>query len=96
MVIPKRQIRLPLVAEGKEVLVNFIIVNAFFSYTAIPVQLWIHDMGAVASTLHVKVNFLTKEAVVVMKGDQKVAHQCLVVAINHEIKQKEQVESGSL
>ena len=69
MVIPKRQIKLPVVAEGKKVLVNFIVINVFSPYTAIPARLWIHNMGAVPSTLHVKVKFSTKEGVVVMRGD---------------------------
>lgn len=43
-------------------------------------------MGAVPSILHVKVKFPTEEGVVVMRGDQKVACQCLVAVINHEIK----------
>ena len=85
MVTPERQIRLPVVADGKEVLV-FIVVNAFSTYTAILVWLWIHDMGAVPSTLHVKVKFSIEEGVVVMRGDQKTASQCLVATINHEIK----------
>ena len=43
-------------------------------------------MGAVPSTLHVKVKFSIEEGVVVMRGDQKTASQCLVATINHEIK----------
>ena len=35
MVIPKGQIKLFVVTEGKEVVVNFIVVNAFSLYTAI-------------------------------------------------------------
>jgi len=46
----------------------------------------------VPSTLHVKVKFHTKGGIFVVKGDQQVAKQCLVTAINHEIKQKEPAE----
>lgn len=35
VVIPERQIKLPIVIEGKEVEVNFIVVNAFSLYTTI-------------------------------------------------------------
>ena len=35
VVIPKGQIKLPVVTKGKEVEVNYIVVNAFSSYTAI-------------------------------------------------------------
>ena len=49
-------------------------------------------MGVVLSTLHVKVKFHTKHGIAVVKGDQQVARQCLVAAVNREIKQKESVE----
>ena len=35
VVIPEGQIKLPVVTKGKEVEVNYIVVNAFSSYTAI-------------------------------------------------------------
>ena len=35
VVIPEGQIKLPIVTKGKEVEVNYIVVNAFSSYTAI-------------------------------------------------------------
>ena len=53
-------------------------------------------MGAVASTFHLKVEFPTEHGIVMVKGDQNVARQCLVAAINHEIKQKEQLVSDLL
>ena len=89
MVVSEGQISLPIMNEGKEVMVNFIVVNAFSSYTSILGQSWIHAMGAVPSTLHMKVKFPTEVGVAVVRGDQQVAQQCLVVAINHEIKLKE-------
>ena len=85
-----------MVIKGKKVMVNFIVVNAFSPYTAILARPWIHTMGVVLSTLHVKVKFPTEQRVVVVKGDQKAIRQCLVAVINHEIKQKGQAESGSL
>ena len=42
-------------------------------------------MGAVLSTLHMKVKFPTEDGIAMVKGDQQVAQQCLVIAINHEI-----------
>ena len=85
----KGQISLPIMNEGKEVMVNFIVVNGFSPYTSILGRSWIHAMGAVPSTLHMKVKFPTEVGVAVVRGDQQVAQQCLVVAINHEIKLKE-------
>ena len=90
------QIMLLVVIEGKKVIVNFIVVNAFSPYTAILARPWIHTMGVVLSTLHANVKFPIEQRVVVVKGDQKAIRQCLVAVINHEIKQKGQAESGSL
>ena len=77
-------------------MVNFIMLNAFLTYTAILAQPWIHAMGAVPSSLHLKVKFLTEQGIVVIKGEQNAARQCLVATINHEIKLKEHVESDLL
>ena len=77
-------------------MVNFIVVNAFSPYTAILARPWIHAMCVVPSMLHVNVKFPIEQGIVVVKGDQKAARQCLVAVINHEIKQKGQVKLGSL
>lgn len=53
-------------------------------------------MGMIASTLFQKIKFLTKDGVAIVNVDQKVARQCLVAAINHEIKQVEQVDREPL
>ena len=68
--------------EGKEVVSTFIVVGPFSPYTAILGRSWIHAMGAVPSTLHVKVKFLTKQGVAVVKGSQQVARQCLVATVS--------------
>ena len=60
MVIPNGQILLPVNMEGKEVMVTFIVVASFSLYIAILGRPWIHAMGAVPSTLHVKFKFHTK------------------------------------
>ena len=60
MVIPKRQISLPVNMEGKEVMVTFIVVTSFSPYIEILGRPWIHAIGAVLSTLHVKVKFRTE------------------------------------
>ena len=53
-------------------------------------------MEAIPSTLHQKVKFPTEDGVIMVRADQKVAQQCLVATIKHEIKQKEQVEAEQL
>ncbi|XP_075655131.1 uncharacterized protein LOC142625338 [Castanea sativa] len=56
------KISLPVNMGGKEVVVAFIVVASFSPYTAILRRPWIHDMGIVPSTLHVKVKFQTEES----------------------------------
>nr|POF10956.1 hypothetical protein CFP56_75815 [Quercus suber] len=73
MVIPNGQISLPVNTEEKEVMVNFIVVGSFSPYMAILGRPWIHTMGVVPSTLHVKVKFHTNHGVAIVRGDQQVA-----------------------
>ena len=82
--------------EGKKVMVTFIVVNSFSPYMVILGRPWIHAMGAVPSTLYVEVKFHTEHSMSIVKGNQQVANQCLMVAINQEIKQKELAEKVSL
>ena len=57
VVIPKGQIQL-LVQAGSEVVeVNFIMLDAYFPYTTIVARPWLHALGAVSSTLHLKVKY---------------------------------------
>ncbi|XP_075654890.1 uncharacterized protein LOC142625066 [Castanea sativa] len=92
MVIPEGQISLPVIMGGREVMVTFIVVASFSPYTAIFGRPWIHDMGAVPSTLHVKVKFQTDEGITVIRGDQQVARQCLVTVAIRQIEQEESAE----
>ena len=82
VVILEGQISLPMIIGGKEVAVTFTIVSSFFPYTAILGRLWIHSMGAVSSTLHVKIKFPTEWGVIVIRGDQQEARQCLIAVVN--------------
>ena len=87
VVIPEGQISLPVNMEGKEVMVTFIVVRSFSPYTAILGRPWIHAMGAILSTLHVKVKFPTEQGVAVVRGNQQVARQCLVATVSWKGKQ---------
>ena len=69
IVIPEGQISLPVIIGRKEVVVTFTIVTSFSPYTAILRRPWIHSMGAVPSTLHVKIKFPTEQGIVVIRGD---------------------------
>ena len=96
---PEGQISLPVNMEGKEVMVTFIVVSSYSPYTAILGRPWIHTMGAVSSTLHVKVKFHTEQGVVVVRGSHTVARQCLVAVVSwkdKQVKQKQNTKVASL
>ena len=57
VVIPRGQIRLPMQAGSVVVEVDFIVVDAFFPYIAIMAKPLFHALGAVSSTLHLKVKY---------------------------------------
>ena len=57
--------------EGKEVMAIFIVVNSFSLYTAILGRPWIHAMGAIPSTLHMKIKFRTEQGVATIRGNRK-------------------------
>nr|XP_023922234.1 uncharacterized protein LOC112033684 [Quercus suber] len=57
VVIPRGQIRLPVQAGSKVVEVDFIVVDAYSSYTAIVARPWPHALGVVSLTLHLKVKY---------------------------------------
>ena len=84
MVVPKGQIRLPVQVGTDVVKVDFIVVDAFSSYTAIMGRRWLHSLGAVSSTLHQKVKYPFGDQVLEIVGSQSVARQCLIAAIQHK------------
>ena len=57
IVFPRGQIRLVVQARSEVVKVNFIVVDAYSPYTTIVARPWLHTMGAVSSTLHLKVKY---------------------------------------
>ena len=64
--------------------VDFIVVDAFFPYTAIMGRPWLHSLGAVSSTLHQKVKYPSGGQVLEIVGSQSMARQCLIAAIQHK------------
>ena len=83
VIIPKGQIRLPVQTGSEMVEVDFIVVDAYFPYTAIVARLWLHTFGAVSSTLHQKVKYPSEGQIEEILGDQAMARQCMVTAIQH-------------
>ena len=91
IIIPKGQIRLPMQTGSEVVKVDFIAVDAYSPYIAIVARPWLHTLGAVSSTLHQKVKYPSEGQIKEILGDQSMARQCLVVAIQH----KPKVESSA-
>ena len=69
IVIPKGQIRIPVQVGSKVVEVDFIVVDAYSPYTAIVARPWLHTLGAVSSTLHQKVKYLSGDRIEELIGD---------------------------
>ena len=84
VVIPKGQTRLPIQVGSEVVEVNFIVVEAYSPYTAIVGRPWLHALGAVSSTLHLKVKYLAGDRVEELVGSQSMAVQFLVATILHQ------------
>ena len=86
MVVPKRQIRLPVQAGADEVEVDFIVVDAFSPYTAIMGRPWLQSLGVVSSSLHQKVKYPSRGQVLKIVGSQFMTRQCLIAVIQHKPK----------
>ena len=84
IIIQKGQIRLPMQIGSEVVEVDFIVVDAYSSYTAIVARPWLHTLGVVSSTLHQKIKYPSEGQIKETLGDQSMARQCLVAAIQHK------------
>ena len=70
---------------GLEVVeVDFIVVDAYSLYTTIVARPWLHTLGAVSSTMHQKVKYPSDGQIKEILGDQSLARQCMVAAIQHK------------
>ena len=65
--------------------VDFLVVDAFSPYIAILASLWLHIMGAVSSTLHVKLTYPIDKGVAELVGCQTVARQCMVALVSQRV-----------
>ncbi|XP_056843199.1 uncharacterized protein LOC130495728 [Raphanus sativus] len=70
------EVLLPVYAEGVNQTTKFLVVDCPSSYNVILGRPWIHDMGAVPSTLHQLVKFPTPWGIRAVKGDQENARSC--------------------
>ena len=88
VVIPRGQIRLPVQAGSEVVEVDFIVVDVYFPYTAIVARPCLHTLGAIFSTLHLKVKYPSGDRIEELVRSQSMARQCLVAAIMHHLAAK--------
>ena len=59
---------------GSEIVeVDFIIVDAYSPYTTIVARPWLHTLGAISSTLHQKVKYLSGGQIKKILGNQAMA-----------------------
>ena len=84
IVIPKGQVRLSMQIGSEVVEVDFIVVDTYSPYTAIVARPWLHTLGAVSLTLHQKVKYPSDGQIEEILGDQAMARQCMVAAIQHK------------
>ena len=84
VIISKGQIRLPVQTGSETVEVDFNVVDAYSPYIAIVARPWLHTLGAVSSTLHQKIKYPSEGQIEEILGDQDMARQCMVAAIQHK------------
>ena len=84
IIIPKGQIRLLVQTDSEVVEVDFIVVDAFSPYIVVVARPWLHTLGAISSTLHQKVKYPFGGQIKEILGDQALARQCMVAAIQHK------------
>ena len=60
-------------------------VDAYSPYMTIVARPWFHVLGAVSSTLHLKVKYSLGNQIEELVGSQSMARQCLVATILHQL-----------
>ena len=94
LIIPKGQIKLPVQTSSEVVEVDFIVVDAYSPYTAIVARPWLHTLEAVSSTLHQNIKYPFKGQIKEILGDQSMARQCLVAAVQHKSEAESSAHEG--
>ena len=83
-VVSLGMIKLLVQARNEVVKVEFIVVETYFLYMAILARPWLHTMGAVSSTLYMKVKYPIEGKVREIVGSQMMAKQFLVAVDDAE------------
>ena len=60
-------------ARSEVVEVDFIVVDVYSLYTAIVAKPWLHALGAISSTLHLKVKYPLGDRIEELVGNQSMA-----------------------
>ncbi|XP_013594416.1 PREDICTED: uncharacterized protein LOC106302453 [Brassica oleracea var. oleracea] len=80
------EVTLPVYAEGINMSTKFLVVDSQSAYNMILGRPWIHDMGAVPSTLHQMVKFPTPWGIRIIKGDQENSRSCYQTTLKGKTK----------
>ncbi|XP_048613422.1 uncharacterized protein LOC125587248 [Brassica napus] len=80
------EVVLPVYAEGINMSTKFLLVDYQSSYNMILGRPWIHDMGAVPSTLHQMVKFPTPWGIKAVRGDQENSRSCYQTTLKGKTK----------
>ena len=80
------EVILPIYAEGVNMSTKFLVVDCQLAYNIILGRPWIHDMGAVPSTLHKMVKFPTPWGIRIIRGDQENSRSCYQTTLKGKTK----------
>ena len=65
---------------------DFIVVDVYSPYIAIMARPWLHAIGVVSSTLHLKVKYPSRDRVEELVRSRAMAKKILVATIRHQSK----------
>ena len=87
-VMPVRVIRLKVHATERVPVVDFLVVDCYFTLNAIMGRTWIHSMQVVVSTLHrvMRCQSPDETYTIDIKGDKKEAKKCYSAALKYREK----------
>ena len=80
------EVILPVYAEGISMSTKFLVVDCQSSYNMILGKPWIHDMGAVPSSLHQMVKFPTPWGIRAIRGDHENSRSCYYTTLKGKTK----------
>ncbi|XP_022557518.2 uncharacterized protein LOC111205653 [Brassica napus] len=80
------EVILPVYAEGVNMSTKFLVKDCQSTYNMILGRPWIHDMGAVPSTLHQMVKFPTPGGIIIIRGDQENSQSCYQTTLKGKTK----------